>query len=135
MPAKLLFTIICDDVRMENTQKAILVGVYNNVINFQKAATVPSAQKTVYAIPQLCLFRRWRLGSEPVNVQTQILGPEGFNRIEIPSTLQPPTEPGLSQEIVKLFGPVFVEGDYSIVTTVLGSETAKFEETFFVRMR
>jgi hypothetical protein len=133
MPAKLLFTIICDDIRAEDNGKLILIGVYNGVINFRKTAA-PQEQdgEMKYALPQLCILRRWSLDSVGVKVKTELVEPSGQKRpfpdTELP--LQP--ESDSSQDIMRIVGIVLTRGKYKLITTVLGQASQEYEETFLV---
>lgn len=156
MGARLLFTLICDDAREEKSGKLVVVGLYNYTINFQKSSEqVPqlfgrlgqsgtprrklgdaglntSVQQptTRFALPQLCIVRRWYVDGHGHSAQTELIEPGGNRRLLADREL-PVVEPDKHyQEIFAIAGFILTEGDYIIHTTVGESH---FEEKFVVR--
>jgi hypothetical protein len=137
MSAKLLFTLICDDVRVENTRKLVLVGVYNYTITFPAPVGLPPSQPNSppkFALPKLCLVRRWRVDTPEFTAQTSILDPNNTVAISFETKLTKPSDDTFCQEVVQLAGPVLFPGQYSIVTTVSGAEQEGNRELFEVRL-
>ena len=134
MAAELLFTIICDDIRVENTGKLIVIGLYNGTINFAKAAA-PEGQggEPKYALPHLCFLRRWRLDSDKATVKMELVEPSGNIRKYPEVELQKQDDYDYAQEIMRTVGVVLSPGKYTIVVSVVGPNPRKYEDTFWVR--
>jgi hypothetical protein len=136
MGVKLLFTLLCDDVRVENSGKFILVGIYNYALTFQPIATgaggIPPA--TQFNMQKLCLFRRWDTDLTDFQVKTDIVGPDGKVVMSFSSKLVKPQDGAFCQEIVQLFGPVFSPGVHKIVTKYQDGDAGHIEDLFDVRV-
>ncbi len=148
MAAKLLFTLMCDDARIEMTNKLIIIGLYNKIINFaglgarqgfaglaaprraQEADAQVSPPK--YALPMLCLVRRWILDS-PLKVQTSIIGPDGKSAVSVETSLSPPEDESYCQDVVQIRGIVLIPGLYKIIATFNDGAPRTIEENFFVK--
>ena len=132
MGVKLLFTVLCDDIRLESSGKFVLVGVYNRIIAFQNAQG--TAQSGGWAMPKLCLFRRWDLDETDVPVKTEIVGPDSRTVMAFDTRLVRPPENTFHQEIVQLVGVVFSPGHHRIVTTYQDATLRELEESFEIRV-
>jgi hypothetical protein len=134
MPAKLLFTILCDDVREEKSEKLTLVGLYNYAIVFPRPApnTGSGEVPIKYALPQLCIVRRWAVDSPGLNSVTELIDPQGVVRVtaELPLSVGQPDD--YHNQILRLFGVVFDPGRYTIRTKCGGFEYVDYFEVKIV---
>lgn len=141
MTPKLLFTLICDDARIEKSNKLIIIGLYNYVINFgipqpQRHPTLPGnivseQPRLQFAIPQLCLVRRWYVDSAGHKVHTELIGPEGKVHARVDTELALPPTDNYSQEVVQFAGVILIPGEYKIVTKF---DNLEHTEHFVVRV-
>jgi hypothetical protein len=136
MGVKLLFTLLCDDIRMENSGKFIVIGVYNYVITFQPTPTIAiqGGPPNRLAMQKLCLFRRWQDVSTELLVKTEIMGPDGKVVISMDTKLVRPLDDSFCQEIIQWFGPFFLPGVHRIVTTYQDGGQKQVEDSFDVRV-
>jgi hypothetical protein len=135
MGVKLLFTLLCDDVRLENTGKFVLVGVYNYVLSFQPiAGTSPNPSETRLSMQKLCLFRRWVLDQNEVPIKTDIVGTEGKTVMSVETKLIRPPDNTFCHEVIQLFGPVFSPGIHRILTKYQDGTAREVEDSFEVRL-
>jgi hypothetical protein len=123
MPATLLFTLLCDDVREEKSGKLSLIGLYNYTITFQ---TPPSQERQAgvpirFVLPQLCVLHRWGAGAAGQKSITEIVDPSGATRARAEVPLQNYTGDGCAQEIIRFMGVILDEGIYLIRTSCDGS--------------
>ena len=132
MANRLLFTFICDDVRLEQSGKLLIVGLYNRSINMVAPPPGPQgAQK--FALPQLCIVRRWNVDpTDPGNiVNTSVIGPGPLIITLRPLTLVAPPDFGYVQDISIIPGFVLEPG-LVVVKTEWGNMVA--EEQFEVNL-
>ncbi len=136
MPSQLLFTLICDDVRIESTNKLTFVGIYNYAINFlvdpNSNTTTPGAPLT-FGLQKLCIVRRWNLDTSSLTVNTQIVGPSNevvFN-FETKPSIRP--EDAYCHEIVQLAGIILSPGKHKIITRYKDGGPHEVIEEFDVR--
>lgn len=113
MANKLLFTIVCDDVRIEQSQKILIVGLYNRTINFRlPPQQLPAPPKLV--LPQLCIFRRWLIDTPGVIVRTTLIDPN-LNATQLNNVaLQVPDDGAYFQDVTVMPGLVLEPGEYTI---------------------
>jgi hypothetical protein len=132
MGIKLLFTLICDDVREERSGKLTIVGLYNYRIAFaapanNAASLDPSAK---FVLPQMCIMRRWTRDASGSQSVTQIVNERGGIVAGLPPvTLAPVPDEGYCQEIIRLLGLPLERGLHTIRTTCSG---VTYEESFLV---
>jgi hypothetical protein len=132
MTLRLLFTLMCDDVRLEASGKLTLVGLYNCVMGFSyNQSNVPTGAAAKVAVQQLCVVLRWSEEAAGKNTSIEIIGPDGTSRARAELTLGAPTDEGYIQAVVKFLGLAFDDGKY-MVRTVCGSFI--FEEPFLVKI-
>jgi|SRR5271156_6128815 len=135
MGTKLLFTLICDDVREEKSGKLTLVGLYNYKISFAApvisvASLDPSAK---FVLPQMCIMRRWTRDAAGTQSVTQIVNERGGLVASLPPiTLAPVPDEGYCQEIIRLLGLPLERGLHTIRTTSSGMT---YEELFLVTVQ
>jgi hypothetical protein len=156
MTPKLLFTLICDDARIEKSNKLIIIGLYNHAINFESrlvdkvrgfqrlaqhaelrgplgstTAQPPEQPRPQFALPQLCLVRRWHVDSPGHKAHTELIGPEGKVYATVETELPNPSGDDYCQEIVQFAGLVLIPGEYKIVTKF---DSLEHTEQFVVRV-
>ena len=129
MPAKLLFTLLCDDVREEKSGKLTVIGLYNKVIGFPVGGQ-PQAAPVKYALPQLCIVLRWSVEAPAQDSITEIIGPTQVTLARVVAPFAISAEGGYSQQILKFFGMIFEEGPHTIRTAC---GTLIWEEKFLIR--
>ena len=123
MSNELLFTLVCDDVRIEQSQKILIVGLYNKIINFRPVPTGPPT----LILPQLCMFRRWRVESPGTIVKTVLIDPKLKRTLLRDVSLQLPADGSYFQDVLVFPGMVLQVGEYTIK-----SEWDSFQhETYF----
>jgi hypothetical protein len=145
MPVKPLFTLICDDVRIESSNKLVIVGLYNNVINFMvpsvpvgqgPSGNVPPGSGPVmqFALPFLTLVRRWIVTEPGKTAKTAIIDPTGKSTpIGETQLVVPPNDEPL-QEVLRIAGIILVPGPYTIRTTYTNLVPEVYDEVFEVRV-
>jgi hypothetical protein len=138
MSVKPLFTLICDDVRVENTNKLIIIGLYGSSINFsvpQVPAPAPGTAQTrpKLALPFLCVVRRWKVDAPGRTAKTEIIDPEGRSQ-QIAETQLIARDDDYHQEIIKVAGIILQEGVYTIRTTWDDNGPSVCDEKFRVRI-
>jgi hypothetical protein len=130
MPAKLLLTLLCDDVREEKSEKLSLIGIYNYAIVFPApppnagGATTP----TKFALPQLCIFRRWIVDSAGLISLTELVDPQGVVRAKAELPLVHDQRDDYHNQILRLFGVILDPGRYTIRTKCGASEYTDYFE-------
>lgn len=136
MGAELKFTLICDDARVEVSNKVIVIGLYNYSINFSQAQAPPTQPglPVHYALPQLCLVRRWFVDSPGVKVKTELIDPEGKAMQVAERELRYPSEDNFDQEIINIRGILLTKGRYKIRTSISGAVERTLEDAFEVRI-
>lgn len=136
MGAKLQFTLICDDARTEVSNKLIVIGLYNYSITFPRIPEqqLKNNQPVRYALPQLCLVRRWLVDSPGNSIKTELIDPDGKVMQLAERELRFPAEDNLDQEIINVRGILLVPGRYTVRTTLSGTSTGTLEDTFEVRV-
>jgi hypothetical protein len=124
MSAKLLFTILCDDVREEKSEKLTLIGLYNYAIVFQAPPpnTAGITLPIKYALPQLCVVRRWIVDTPGLASVTELIDPQGVMQATTELPLLVGQHGDYSNQVLRLFGVVLVPGVYTIRTRCSGSE-------------
>lgn len=143
MGPKLLFTVLCDDVREEKSGKLLLVGLYNYDITFfqepspgRDRAIAPIGTANIsavkFALPQLCLVRRWMVEGAGDKTRTQIIGPDGKTYADVETELRVPLGGGYHQEIIRIAGLALAPGMYLIRTSFPGGTS---EDRFEVRIK
>jgi len=134
MACKLLFTLVCDDARIEQSGKILVVGLYNYLIGFRPASPGPAGQN-VLGLSQLCLVRRWlALDTSPLAVETHIIDKRnGRTVLKTESNLAPPAAGAYSYEILALRGVTLSEGIYSIETRLQTGEVVGSPEDILVK--
>lgn len=141
MSVKPLFTLICDDVRIEDsTNKLIIIGLYGYSINFtiaqpQSPAPAPGTPNTKpkFALPFLCFVRRWQVDAPGLRAKTEIIDPEGRSQL-IGETELLVRGDDYHQEILKVSGILLQEGIYTLRTTWNGEGPSVYEEKFRVNV-
>jgi hypothetical protein len=135
MAMKFKFMLICDDARIEQSGKVIIVGLYNHSITFKRQVATPpqsGEQHDRFVLPQLTLLRRWEIDdSTEHTVTTRITGPHGEIMTGESRFSRPASEPYL-QEIISFRGPILTEGAYTISTTWDGPPLGEYTEQFEV---
>ncbi len=145
MLPKLVFTLICDDVREEKSGKLVIVGLYNKSIIFyssppstspvqeSKGADTRSAEvsQQKFGMPKLCFVRRWQVDSPGYKATTVLCQPDGSEFSFGERDLPVPRE-DYYQEIINTTGIILTPGGYTIRTSVDGKVV--HEETFVVRI-
>jgi hypothetical protein len=137
MSVKLLFTLICDDVRVEDsTNKLIIIGLYGYSINIgiaQPQSPPPGAGTLKVALPYLCFVRRWQVDSPGRRAKTTIIDPGGASH-QIGDTELIVRGDDYHQEIIKVAGMLLEDGTYKLVTTWDDDGPAVHEEKFRVKV-
>ncbi len=137
MSVKPLFTLICDDVRIEDsTNKLIIIGLYGYSINFtlaQPQSPAPGAPdaKPKFALPFLCFVRRWKVDAPGRKARTEIIDPDGKSHLIGETELLVRGE-DYHQEILKVAGIMLQEGVYTLHTTWNDDGPSVYEEKFRV---
>lgn len=139
MPAKLLFTLICDDAREEKSGKLVIIGLYNYSIIFRGLppqgldllAGPGKGRAQRFALPQLCLVRRWYVDSPGQRVRTELIEPDGKATVISETELPVPRTDDYYQEILRIVGIIISPGLYTIRTT---AEKYEYKEHFEVRV-
>jgi hypothetical protein len=143
MAVKPLFTLICDDVRIETSNKLLVIGLYNYIINFQVPTTVveqvapgqgairqsPTPQ---FALPLLTLVRRWLVTEGGHRARTELIDPLGKTTpiADIELQVRPKNEP--FQEVIRINGILLTPGVYTIRTTYATPGQHVYDEQFEV---
>ena len=132
---KLLFTLICDDVRFENTNKLLFIGVYNYTITFP-ANPVPSTGPSApaFVLAKLCIVRRWVVESSGQKAKTEVRDPSGKPLMVMDREVEVSKDDAYTHEIFQILGPVLVPGTYTITTTYEDRGLQTNEERFEVRV-
>jgi hypothetical protein len=145
MPVRPLFTLICDDVRVESSNKLIIIGLYNKIINFQAPTivmeqitpgkpTVTSTPVMQFALPFLTLVRRWIVTEPGRKAQTSIVDPNGKSTLVGETQLPVPPNDEPLQEVLRLAGIILMPGVYTIKTTYTNVAQEEYNEQFEVRV-
>jgi len=159
MPAKLIFSLICDDAREEISRKLIVIGLYNYRINVTlpnppvrrnlpdlrslaqgqgqprpkglEALRKPEEPVQRLALPQICVVRKWFVDLPGQIARTELIEPNGERRLLTEREL-PVSEPdGFFQEIIRIAGFLLSQGEYKVRTSI-GDYVN--EEPFFVKI-
>lgn len=142
MAVKPIFTLICDDVRIENSNKLIIIGLYSYSINFNRPPiqaseagkpTGASNQPPALGMPLFCIVRRWKLDS-PTSVTTQLIDPKGAVIHESANHLPVPNPDDYSQEFIKIVGLILTPGTYIVRATCDDAAHSVFDEPFEVKL-
>jgi hypothetical protein len=137
MNAELVFTLLCDDVRVEASNKLTFVGIYNYVIAFPTppdGAIPPGDGPMRYPLAKLFIVRRWKLARSPIQLKTRILGPDRQTVFSFDTQPSMRPEDAFCNEIIQLMGLQFVEGVHQIVTTYQDGGEKEVIEPFEVRV-
>ena len=87
----LQFTLICDDVRIENNGKFMLIGLFDNIA----ARTIPVVHK------QLVVVNRWGKGEGEFTEHVRIIQAEASVATTFPSTSTVMRGTGNSRSVLK----------------------------------
>ena len=137
MAVKLLFTLICDDVRFENTNKLLFIGVYNYVITFPSQPTTGTSQQSSqpgFPMPKLCIVRHWLVESHGHKARTEVYDPSGKPLLILDRELETQKDSIRTYEIFQVLGPIMIPGKYKITTTYDDRGPQTNEEYFEVRV-
>ncbi len=115
MPANLLTTLICDDVRQEVANKLTLVGLYASNITF--ASTQPN---TKLVLPKMAIVQRWRVDEDGHKVQIDIVDPEGKTGASTQYTIPFKSSRNYHTNVWYILGAGFKPGTYTIRTFLDG---------------
>jgi hypothetical protein len=141
MAVKPIFTLICDDVRIENSNKLIIIGLYSYAINFSRPpAQVSDAGKPAgggdqapkLVMPLFCIVRRWKLHT-PIKVTTELIDPNGTSAHIAENHLPVSNSDDYSQELIKVVGIILVPGTYTIRATCDDPARSVHDERFEVK--
>ena len=118
MALELKYTIMCDDVRQENTGKLILIGMYMGNI---------TVTQLPFLLPTLAFFQQFevdRLGSYTLRVQMQDLeqGRTLTQGVIMMDVQQAPVLPGPAINIVKFGGVQFERAGSYVLSTVIDGQ-------------
>jgi hypothetical protein len=132
-----LFTLICDDVRIETSNKLVIIGLYNYVINFQspvaQSSTGMSGSATLlFALPFLTIVRRWHVTEAGKKAHTELIDPSGKSITISDVELTVPTSNDFYQEIIRIAGMVLTRGVYTIKTTYHSGTERTYSVSFEV---
>lgn len=119
-----LFSVVCDDIRIEEGNKASLMGIYS------EGLIVP---KIPFLMPRLCLFQELDAVEKIKNFRVELRGP----KVNIKAALRPSKEPQQKISLRVMFGPVEFEeeGDYRFDTYLDESSDPIATKRFFVKLR
>ncbi len=119
-----VFSIICDDLRMEEGNKASLMGMYSNGIIVPQ---LPFAMK-------LCLYQELEDVENVKNLRVELRGP----KLSLKAALTPKSKQPTTKILLRvLFGLVQFEeeGDYRFETYIEDSKEPAATKPFFVKIR
>lgn len=126
MAAELMFTVVADDIRREQSRKFIVVGLYNKAIIFPEG-------KDKYALPQLCIFQRYEVNDEGHKARVEFEAPDGTVQRFPEHELRTTAEGDYFQVVLKMQGVMLAPGTYKIRTFLDGEKVR--EEPLDVRLR
>ena len=141
MAVRLIFTLICDDVRIERSNKLIVVGLYNRVIGFPNVGQAslkgqtPVGQAPKFALPSLCFVRRWIVDSPGVKARTELIDPNGQSVPIGEEELPVPAEHSYHQQLIRMNGIILIPGVYTIRTTYDEKAPSTYDEQFEVKIQ
>src|SRR5690349_13515938 len=120
MSIKLMFTLICDDARIEQSNKLIIIGLYNYVLAIRRPQPLNSASgpQDRFAMSQLCFVKRYEIDdSAPHRVETFLTEPDGRRLRLGDGLIAPVSSDPYVQQIVIMQGPILAVGKYRISAT------------------
>ena len=118
-----LFSILCDDIRLEQGNKVSLMGLYSNGLI---VAQVP------ITMPKLCLYQQLEETNDVKNILVHLKGPKLSVKADL--KVKRSTE-NINLRVV--FGPLQFEeeGDYRFETYIDHSNEPTITKKFFIKVR
>lgn len=134
-----MFTLVCDDARIEQSGKLIVVGLYNRAIQFNmpNAPAQGTGLPEKIVLPQLCFIQRWAVkGDSQYPVSATLVDPEGGKRLIAKGIRMAAVADGsYPQQIMFLQGAVLVNGVYHLITSDDSTSEPLHDEEFEVRIQ
>lgn len=118
-----IFSIICDDIRIEQGNKLSLIGTYTDGI------LVP---RIPFTFPKLCLAQQFEDAKGVQKLRIHLVGPKLNIKAEAPS--QDPSKSKARISVVLTTITVEEEGDYRFETYFDGESTPLAVKKFFIKI-
>ena len=120
--ARLIATLVCDDVREEKSGKLTVVGLYNRDL----IVTMPEPTPKI-TFPKICIVQRWESDDKKHDGRLEFHDHEGKIRVSQAFEVKSSPSPAISNLMFHIVGPTLSPGFQKIKTFLDGLPVEEYE--------